>query len=691
MNFKLKIGHKLNLIVIILLLVSCVVITLINNLMARESLEQQLYEEQLPSTVENIVGVIDKKLLEPTAGLAIIAGDPFFEEWIRQGEPEAGYEKAYGLLASVSGYYGTMACSFVSWGTKIYHEYKAGHASRRLVQDKTDPWFSAFKQSGKTLGINVYVNHPDFGSVAFINRRVGGDEFLGLTSIALNLDDFVNMITKTTIGEHGVTFMVDGNGVIRLHADKALINKKNIKSIPGYKGRLADIFNKGRCRFSYDSGDDSVSVMTQYVPELDWYLVTEASNTELFSGMNSALMTTILISLLLIGGGIVTGYWFVRGITKALGRTVRFAKAVSDGELDRELEVARTDEIGELADSLRVMVATLKDKIREVESKTEEAEEKALAAEKATNEARKASSMAEQAKSEGMLHAAHRLEAFVEDVRKTSESIARRSDEIHRGTDLQNERVQSTATAMEEMNATVLEVARNSAEAAEVGKDAREKAGGGMAVVKQAVAAMENTREETEKLRESMNKLGVEVEAIGSIMNVINDIADQTNLLALNAAIEAARAGEAGRGFAVVADEVRKLAEKTMQATTEVGTAVSTIQNATRDNMAAMDEAVGELGEVARLTRESGSALETIEVRVETSASQIQSIATAAEQQSATSEEINLAVEEINRITMDTATNAAETAAAVAELADQINGLSGLIRELKEDARASGV
>ncbi len=146
-----------------------------------------------------------------------------------------------------------------------------------------------------------------------------------------------------------------------------------------------------------------------------------------------------------------------------------------------------------------------------------------------------------------------------------------------------------TATAMEEMNATVLEVAHNASNAAESAARARENAQVGAEGVRQAVTSIDAIKDQILDLNESMGELGSQAEGIGQIMNVVTDIADQTNLLALNAAIEAARAGEAGRGFAVVADEVRKLAEKTMQATKEVGDAVSTIQSQARSNITAVE------------------------------------------------------------------------------------------------------
>jgi methyl-accepting chemotaxis protein len=225
---------------------------------------------------------------------------------------------------------------------------------------------------------------------------------------------------------------------------------------------------------------------------------------------------------------------------------------------------------------------------------------------------------------------------------------------------------------MGEMNSTVLEVARNASNAAEQGKDARDKASQGA----QQRKAM--------SLRESMGQLDVQAQSIGKIMTTIEDIADQTNLLALNAAIEAARAGEAGRGFAVVADEVRKLAEKTMVATKEVGDSILSIQRVAGENVRSVEEAVNELDHAAKLASESGSALGEIVASTDSSAGQIQSIATAAEEQSATSEEINRAIEEINSIAVQTDEHVEASLKELENLGALAQSLAGLIRELKE-------
>ncbi len=267
-------------------------------------------------------------------------------------------------------------------------------------------------------------------------------------------------------------------------------------------------------------------------------------------------------------------------------------------------------------------------------------------------------------------------------VSTAAEELTAQVEQAGRGSQLQTERTAETATAMEEMNATVLEVARNASQASENAGSAKQYAAKGADVVREAVASISRVNGMAAELRSNMDDLESRAREIGTIINVIEDIADQTNLLALNAAIEAARAGDAGRGFAVVADEVRKLAEKTMNATREVTEAIGRIQRGTSQSTKGTEMATQAIGEATVLAEKSGEVLEAIVGMVDETALQVQSIATASEEQSAASEEITGSVEDITRISMDTSRGMDEAAQSIAALAQQAGQLKRLINEM---------
>ncbi|WP_432736071.1 methyl-accepting chemotaxis protein [Maridesulfovibrio sp. FT414] len=253
--------------------------------------------------------------------------------------------------------------------------------------------------------------------------------------------------------------------------------------------------------------------------------------------------------------------------------------------------------------------------------------------------------------------------------------IASQIEEAAKGAAFQSERTTETATAMEEMNSTTMEVARNAVSAADNAIAAKDNAHEGQEEVRNLIKSIEAVRGHAESLETFMDELGQQTVSVGSVITVIQDIADQTNLLALNAAIEAARAGEAGRGFAVVADEVRKLAEKTMTATDEVGSAIKAIQAGAKRSIDGVKQATMAVETSTDIAQSSGKTLERIVEIVNSTSDQVQSIATAAEQQSATSEEIHRAVDDINTI-------ATQTAAGMQEANEASNGLVGMCEEL---------
>jgi methyl-accepting chemotaxis protein len=494
-------------------------------------------------------------------------------------------------------------------------------------------------------------------------------------------------------GESGYSYIINGKGTLIAHPDREFVLKqRNFIQEAGEDSQYARLAEMMQRMITGEHGFDAYPFMGSdrffgFAPieGTDWSIAVGAMKDEIFAPVHRLQWIITMASGVFLVLGMGIALFISRSITSPVRRLSRYAEAVARGDLEARSTIDQKDEIGKLNQNIRIMVGKLIEKMAEAQEKTELAREETHKAQLATEEAQEAQEEAERAKTEGMMQAAANLEGVVERMTSASEELAAQVEEASRGAEEQKSRTTQTATAMEEMNATVLEVAHNASQAAEGSDKARVKANDGMGVVTEAVTAINQVQRQARELTGNLGNLGQKAEEIGRIMNVIEDIADQTNLLALNAAIEAARAGDAGRGFAVVADEVRKLAEKTMITTKEVGEAISAIQQGTRENIEGMDQAGQAVDEATRLVHTSGETLQEIVGLVESAADQVRSIATAAEEQSSASEEINTSVDDINRIASETSEVMVQSAQAISELARQAAELQELVQSLKQE------
>jgi methyl-accepting chemotaxis protein len=241
----------------------------------------------------------------------------------------------------------------------------------------------------------------------------------------------------------------------------------------------------------------------------------------------------------------------------------------------------------------------------------------------------------------------------------------------------------TVATASEEMSATSMDIANNCHRAAESSNQASKTAQAGAGIVKKTVDGMTRIADKVRSSATVVEQLGTRSDQIGEIVATIEDIADQTNLLALNAAIEAARAGEQGRGFAVVADEVRALAERTSRATREIGEMIKNIQSETRKAVSAMEDGVREVEQGTTEAARSGQALEEILEKINEVTVQISQIATAAEEQTATTREISNNIQQISDVVETSAKGSKDISLSSANLSQLSVDLQDMVRRFK--------
>ncbi|MBD9612719.1 methyl-accepting chemotaxis protein [Pseudomonas sp. MM213] len=376
----------------------------------------------------------------------------------------------------------------------------------------------------------------------------------------------------------------------------------------------------------------------QVVERVDQAYVAEDQSMQAELKKNSLLIIGSSALALLVG--LIAAWVITRLIVGPLRSVIRVAQQIAAGDLSATVEVTRRDEIGQLMQAMQQMGA-------------------------------------------GLSSIVSGLQAGIEQLASSAQSLSAVTEQTNLEVSSQKEETEQVATAMNQMTATVHDVARNAEEAAQAAQTADDKVESGQVVVRQSMARIEQLADSASSASSSIESLSAEIQNIGTVLSVIKSVAEQTNLLALNAAIEAARAGEQGRGFAVVADEVRALAKRTQQSTEEIERLVSALRSAAQSSVHQIQSS-GELVKLAVSDAlQTESALGSIAAAVSLIQQMNQQIAAAAEEQSSVAEEINRSVTSI-RASADQSSLAMQGNAAssieLAQLGVELKGMVGHFR-----------
>ena len=354
----------------------------------------------------------------------------------------------------------------------------------------------------------------------------------------------------------------------------------------------------------------------------------------------TAQMLQVWSGIAALLAGLLAAWLITRQITRPLQDTLRAVERIAAGDLTHTPTISRRDELGVMQQGIQRMGETLRDLIAGIRD-------------------------------------------GVTQIASAAEELSAVTEQTSAGVNSQKVETDQVATAMHEMTATVQDVARNAQLASQAATQADNEARLGDKVVGEAIAQIEGLAAEMRRSTEAMTALQKESSKIGSVMDVIKTVAEQTNLLALNAAIEAARAGEAGRGFAVVADEVRGLAQRTQKSTEEIEGLVAGLQAGTQQVANVMQNSQALTDSSVELTRRAGTSLENITRTVSNIQSMNQQIAAAAEQQTAVADEISRSVVNVRDVSEQTAAASEETAANSVELARLGNQLQMMVSHFR--------
>lgn len=613
-------------------LASTIIVGVMAQRQAREVLEHRLVDIELPSMLKQISDQVDTEVTQLLLAAEQIANNEFIKQAIDGNQISREQEQR--LVKQLNNVRDQYQLNDASVANRQTANYWNQNGFLRQLNQQEDGWFFGFTSSGNPTMVSMFQEANGDVKMFANYQLVNGDTMSGLSK---SMDDMVSLLNGFQIEKTGFVFLSDANGNVQIHRQPNLVQSSLTEL---YGSQASALMNKsGFNLIETEYNGEQVFVASSYVKAMDWFVVGIVPVNEVFADLDNVAQKMLITTLVVAAIFILMGVFLANSITnpiKAIAQ--RFGDlGRGDGDLSQRIEIVGNDEIAQLSTGFNGFIEKIHESMKEVAS----------------------TSSALQVAAEG---------------------VSGKANTTHDNSQIQRDQTIQVVAAINQMGATISEIASNAATAAETANQASENTDLGRDVVNKAKDAISRLANDIESTGQVVGQLASTTQNIGSILDVIRDISDQTNLLALNAAIEAARAGEQGRGFAVVADEVRNLASRTADSTDEIQKMINQLQSDAKDAVIAMDAGKTVTGEGVSSSDHAVEVLVTISERIHDISDRNTQVATATEEQSTVVHTINQNIEEINainEITTGTAEELAEASSELRELSDRLDRMVG--------------
>ncbi|ASM51275.1 methyl-accepting chemotaxis protein [Pseudoalteromonas espejiana DSM 9414] len=586
--------------------------------------DEKLAKVDLPTALSEVKNKIELELSTPIIVAKEIAQNLFVKQWLSNGESEQTQADYIDYLASIKKDNKAVIAYIISKNTNNY--YTDTGISRKIDRSE-DLWFDQFLSSNKPFEIALDIDKTTNTMVVFINYALEiGGERTAITGVGRSLDSMINLINEYRIGEAGVVYLVSNEGEVMLHSDRDKM---------GQKINISDIKN-GAIVNKQIEGEDYV-VSSTPIESLGWHLVAEIPEEQLYGPINSAINSNLLFGVIIAIIGFVLARVLVAQIFKPIENITSAVNALTkkDGDLTARLPTNDNNEISELAANFNLFLEQLHSMFKQVSDS-----------------------------------ASH--------VKSISESVLVQVQGAANLAEVQSSSTQTVAAAVNEMEVTVQDISNSASNASNIATTTEETTHKGVEFVNGTIKQMEQLETAMATSVASVTELSGEIKSITQVLDVIKAISEQTNLLALNAAIEAARAGEHGRGFAVVADEVRTLAMRTAESTEQINEMIDTLNSKASSTVSAIELGSKNTLENAERLKVTGSTLTGISQEIVTLSELNSSVATATREQTLATSEISQNVVMIS----DSAEQTKQNMKNSEQLCNGLNKESNILKEL---------